>query len=236
MPKAFETWTVLKHRPLTQLEENLWRVEGKLPDMDLGRAMTVVRLADGRLLIHNAIALEESEQQKLDALGPVAFIVVPNGWHRLDCKAYATRYPEAKVVCPAGSRKKVEQVVRVDLDYGAFEPTPPVRLEHLAGSGDGEGVLIVESEAGATLVFNDALFNLPHLPGVFGTVYRLIGSTGGPKVTRIARWFMVKDKAALRAHLERLAATPRLRRAIPGHGAVIDQDASGVLANVAAAL
>jgi hypothetical protein len=30
MPKPFETWTVLPHRPIQKLEDDLWAVEGKL--------------------------------------------------------------------------------------------------------------------------------------------------------------------------------------------------------------
>ena len=71
-------------------------------------------------------------------------------------------------------------------------------------SAQGEGFLQVRSPGeGSTLVFNDVVFNLRRLPGLFGFVYHLLGSSGAPKVTRLLKLFLVKDKRALRAHLER---------------------------------
>ena len=34
-------------------------------------------------------------------------LVVPGGFHRLDAKIYKARYPQVKVLCPAGARQKV---------------------------------------------------------------------------------------------------------------------------------
>lgn len=236
MPKAFSTWTVLPHGPIVPLASNLWQVTGSLPDMPIGRAMTIARMEDGRLLIHNAMALEDSAMKEIEAWGEPAYIVVPNGWHRLDSAVFRARYPGAKVVCPAGSRKKVEQVVAVDLDYDAMPGDGTVALAHVDGLKQAEGVVTVRSEDGVSLVFNDLVFNLAHGPGLFGLVFRLLGSTGGPRVTRLFRLTSVKDRKALRAHLERLAATPDLVRIVPGHGALIDRDAAAVLAGIAGRL
>ncbi len=60
MAKCFTSWTVLPHDPAHKLAENLWCVEGIMPDASTRRKMTVIRLLDGSLLFHNAIALEES--------------------------------------------------------------------------------------------------------------------------------------------------------------------------------
>ena len=55
-------------------------------------------------------------------------------------------------------------------------------------------------------------------------------------MTRIARWLMVADKQAYRAHLERLADLPDLRRWIPSHGAPVESAAAATLRRVAAEL
>jgi hypothetical protein len=235
MAKAFDTWHVMPHGELTQYAENLWTIEGDVPDMPLKRRMTLVKRANGGLVVHSALALEDALMEKIDAWGAVDTIVVPNGWHRLDAPMFKKRYPDAKIVCPGGSRKKVEEVVAVDADYESCQSDDTVRFEHLDGTKDGEGVLSVRSKDGITLVFNDVLFNVPHLPGGQGFVLKLLGSTGGPKVTRIGKLFVVRNKRALRAHLERLA-TADVVRLIPGHGDVIDSDAPAVLRSVATAL
>jgi hypothetical protein len=69
-----------------------------------------------------------------------------------------------------------------------------------------------------------------------GLVMRLMGSTGGPRVSGFTKLIMVQDKQALAAHLERLAATPGLRRIIVSHGEMITHDPAGVLRQVASGL
>jgi hypothetical protein len=97
--------------------------------------------------------------------------------------------------------------------------------------------MIVKSAAETTLVFNDAIFNLPHLGGFTGFVFKHItASTGGPRVSRLMRWGVVKDKAAFRAHLLRLAETPALKRVIVSHGAMVTDDPVGMIRTAAATL
>ena len=109
MAKVHTSWKVLEHGPLEQLADNIWRVQGAVPGMSLKRTMTVVRRADGSLLLHSPIALDEVHQQKLDALGTVAVIVVPNAGHRLDVPGYKARYPNVVVFCPRGGRRKSQK-------------------------------------------------------------------------------------------------------------------------------
>src|SRR5215831_12682733 len=211
MPKAFDTWTVFPHRPIEKLADNLWRVEGDIPQGGGTRVMTLARLADGRLVVHNAIALEEPLMQEIEAFGRPAIIVVPNGFHRLDAKVYKARYPDAKVYCPEGARKKVEQVVNVDGSYDDAPHDDRVTFAHLEGTKKAEGVLVVRSNDGTTVTLNDSLCNLPKTSGFMGFVF---GPTGHPSVARIARWLVVKDKLSFKAHLNRLADTPDLARVI----------------------
>src|SRR5690606_38404699 len=80
-----------EHGPLERLEDNLWRVEGALPNMALRRVMTVVRMADGRLVIHSAIALPDELMAQIEAWGRPSYLLVPNAYHRLDAPAYKAR-------------------------------------------------------------------------------------------------------------------------------------------------
>jgi hypothetical protein len=236
MVAASTGWKVLPHGPLERVADNLWRVQGELPRLPVGRVMTLARRADGRVVVHNAIAVEEPLMGEIEALGRPAFLVVPNRWHRMDAPVFARRYPSAAVLCPAAARTMVAKVVRVDGDYRDFPLDPDVILTHLDGTGEREGILQVRSQSGVTLVFNDAIFNLPHLPGRHGRVLRWIGSTGGPRVTRLARLFLVRDRRGLRAELERLAALPDLCRIIVSHGAMVADAPAETLRRIAADL
>ena len=232
MPKAFDTWQVFPHRPLEKLEDNLWRIEGDLPNGNGTRVMTIAKTKDGRLLIHNAIALEEDLMKEIEAFGDPAWIVVPNGFHRLDSKVFKQRYPKAKILAPSGAKKKVEQVVPVD---GTYDESidDDVKLSHLNGLKGAEGIALVRHGGRTTLVFNDCVNNLPKLSGLFGF---LLAPTGMPAVPRITRWFMMKDRAAFRRHLEELAATDGLARIIVSHGKPMTDAPGEILKNVASRL
>jgi hypothetical protein len=198
--------------------------------------MTLARRADGTVVIHNAIALEAPLMAEIEAWGRPAWILVPNRFHRLDAPAFATRYPDAQVLCPAGARKKVAQVVRVDGDYTDFAADADVSLAHLDGTRDREGVLEVRSADGTSAVVNDVLFNLPALRGLRGLIFRLDGATGRPRVPRVSRLLLVADRASFRAHLERLASYPDLRRVIVSHGDMLTDGAAEALRSAAAEL
>src|SRR5262245_3968626 len=113
MPKILKKWTVLPHGRLTRVDANIFSVVGEV-QMPLGkfpRRMTLIRLADSRLVIFSAIALDEHEMQAVEAFGKPAFLIVPSGIHRLDAKIWKDRYPNLCVIAPAGARRKVEEVV-----------------------------------------------------------------------------------------------------------------------------
>lgn len=219
MAKAHQTWTVLRHRPVVELADNLWHVTGSLPGMSLKRTMVVVRLQNGELVLHNPIALDESAMQRLEAWGTPSWLVIPNGWHRLDAKLFADRYPKARVVAPRGHRSKVEEVVPVHLTYDEYvADDPSVRFEHLHGVGEAEGALLVRSGDGTTVVLNDVLFNMDRKRDFLGFLFTtLLGSAPGPRVSRLTKLALIKDKAALRKDFERYAAIDDLVRLVVAH-------------------
>ena len=225
MAKAFGEWKVLAHGPLVNLADNLLWAQGSLPGMSLKRSMVVVRLNDGNLVIHNGIALDATQMTELERFGTPAFLIVPNGGHRLDAPAYKQRYPALRVFTPKGSRERVEQVVPVDGVYEDFPHTDVLRLETLHGVAESEGALIAQSNDGASVVLNDCMFNMDRKRDPLGFVFTtVLGSAPGPRVSRLAKLLFIKDKKALRADFERYAELPNLVRVIVAHEKV----ASGV--------
>jgi len=220
------TWKVQPHRPIEELEPNLWRVEGDLPGGGGTRVMTLARRRDGSLVVHSAIALEEDQMRRIEGFGRPELLVVPNGFHRIDAAAYKARYPGLRVVCPAGDWKRVSKAVAVDGTYSDVQGDEDVRLLRLEGTGDHEGVLEVRSPDGTTLVLNDVVNNLPPLRGFLSV---MLSPSGRVCVPRIFRWFFVKNKGAFFACMERLAATPRLRRVIVSHGAMMTESPANAL-------
>lgn len=225
-------WTKASHGPLTEIADGLWIVDAVLDVLPIGRRMVIARTDDG-LAVHSAVACDDATQAAIDALGPVRHVIVPSGFHRLDAPLYKARYPEARVVAMPASHKRVAERVALDGDYSLL-PGGALTYEPLAGVPM-EAVFIHRDRGGAeTLIFNDGFMNLPdRLPGVKGFLVKLLGSTGGPKVTFTAKVGIVKDKRAYADQLRQLAARPALARIIPGHGGVITDDAAAKLAGAA---
>jgi len=225
MPKPFEKWTVLPHQPIAKLEPNLWLVQGKLDN--IRRAMVVVRLGDGRLVIWNGIALDEPEMKELEAWGTPTFLVVPNGLHRMDARIYKERYPGLTVIAPPGARKKIEQVVAVDRTDGNLGD-PSVTLSFPACTAERDTTMqVTHPGGGVTLVLNDLVMNMRHGKGFAGFMFKLMGFTADtPNVPLPTRMLLIKDKPGLKTLLQQLAATPSLKRVIVSHGDVLDSGAA----------
>lgn len=238
MPSSSRPWTVLPHDPLEKLEENLWAVSGALPRGSMNRRMCIVRLGDGRLVFHNAIPLRNEAMAQVGAFGRPAILIVPNRFHRLDVRAWKLRFPELQVICPLEARAHVSEVVPVDGEWSALPRDPALEAVPFTGSRWGEAALVVRSAGGqrVSLLFADTVMNLPHQRGVGGLVLRLLGSSGGPKVTPITRLLTVGDARAVAAELERLAGLPGLARLVPTHGEIVGDSAPAVLRGVAARL
>jgi hypothetical protein len=232
MPKPHKEWTVLPHGPIEILEENLWYVWGRLDNVQ--RMMTIARLSDGRLVIYNAIALDEAEMKEIEAFGKPSFLIVPGAIHRMDARIYKERYPDLVVIAPEGAKKRVEKVVKVDrteCDFG--ESSVSLLAPECAKRRD--AVMMVRSARGVTLVINDLVFNIPHFGGLRGLFLRLLGFTGpDPKVPPLPRLLLVEDRIGLRNTLEELAATPDLIRVIVSHGPIIDRAPARALRAAAA--
>jgi len=220
--KAFDRWTVLPHEPIEKLEDNLWRVEGKMPDGRTQRAMVVARMKDGGLVIHNAIALGVAEMKELEAFGTPKILIVPNGFHRQDARIYKERYPGLRVICPAGARRRVEQVVAVDAPLEEERGDEDVSIETVDGAKQ-EAVVTVRSGDKVSLVFSDLLLNMAPSGGMMGF---LLAPTGRLSVPRIVRWIGLANRDAVADRLSRLADTPGLTRVLVGHGKTVSDQAS----------
>lgn len=227
-------WTVLPHGPLEKLETNLWVVSGTLPRGALNRRMSIVRLSDGRVVFHNAVPLQADAMREVESFGTPSVLIVPNGLHRLDVHAWKERYPHLVVVCPPEVRTRVAAAVPVDGGWELLPRGDALEARPLHGSRSGEAAILVRSDgARVSALFGDTVMNIPHQRGVGGIVLRLMGSSGGPRVTPLTRLLTVRDASALADALDELAAAAGLVRLVPTHGALVEGDAPAVLRDVA---
>jgi len=235
MPQFHETWTVLPHGPLTEIDRGILTVTGQIhmPLVNLERRMTVVRLKDGSSVIYSAIALDEPQMEQLEAFGAPCFLVVPGDAHRLDAKIYKQRYPNLRVVTPPGALKRVEQAVAVDATDADFGD-PDVTWHVIAGAGGHEVALLVRRASGSTIILSDLIGNLRRKGGFEGWLLHVMGfGDDEPTVPRVEKALMVESKAQLRQQFLDWAAIPDLRRIIMSHGAPIESDPAAALRELA---
>jgi len=178
-------------------------------------------------------ALDEAEMKALEGWGKLSFLVVPNERHRKDARIWKDRYPQLRVVAPAGVRTKVEEVVPVDLtavDFG----DPNVQFVPVPGTEEHEAALVVKRPSGTTLVVNDLIWNVNDRPGFGGWLFRVLGFTGNePRIPTVVELRAIKDKPALRAQLQSWAHLPQLKRIIVSHGQIVTRDPAAVLGSLA---
>lgn len=229
MAKVFTEWTVLDNGPIERHTNDLWSVSGKMRRGNQ-RRMTLVRRADGTLVIHNPVALNDDQMREVEAFGKPAFIVVPNAFHRQDSFIFKKRYPSAAVLCPKSARKRVSEVVEVAGHLDEMPADPQVQMFHLRGVKEREGAIVSKSAGTMSLVFNDMLLNLEPGKGFTGF---LMAPTGTVSVPRFARWMLTKSAHELKQHLSELSKLPGLTHLVPGHGHVVSENVADSIAHAA---
>lgn len=236
MAKWLESWTVLPHGPLEEIDDGLLTVAGeiRMPLGNFPRRMTVIRLAGDRTAIWSAIALEEPLMQRIESLGAPAVLIVPNDHHRMDLKIWKARYPQAKVLAPPAAKAAVEEAAPVDATSDILAD-PDVAYENVPGLLDRESAVTVRRRAGTSLIVNDIIGHVRHPHGIGAQIMgRLFGfGVGGAQIPWPAKLLLVRDKAALAARFRAWAADPALRRIIVSHGDPITDDPAGTLRRLA---
>ncbi len=229
--RTFRPWTVTPHDPPVEHEPNLWTVSGPVPgNPRLNRRMAIVRLEDGRLVFFNAVPLDAPTLERVRAWGTPSILIVPEHSHAMHAHAFKERLG-LKAYCPAADRAEVEKRTPVDGTVEELALGPTVRFEAVQGDKYGETVMEVRHGERASLVFCDVLMQLAAKD--FPWLVRLLGFTGGVKVIPLWRWRVMKDKAAVKAHLHRLAKTPGLCRLVFSHGANVEQGAAEAVTRAA---
>ncbi len=232
---AIETYP---HGPLQRLASNCWRVTAPT-SQGLDRTMVVAAGqgppgAPAPLLVHDPLWLDEATFGELDALGVVTTIFVPGWLHDFDVERFAERYPAAR---PCAFPATVARLKRPRLvPFEAALAPRGVTIERIPGVKAEAVCEVRHPEGGASLVFNDALFNIPHRRGGRGLMLRLLGSSGPLHMSPLGRMFLLKDRAAFRAYLERQAARDDLRHVVVAHGELVSGDVRRQLAAAAARL
>jgi hypothetical protein len=202
--------------------DDIWYVRGAdfpLPGgarMPLGS--TVVRLPDRTLLIYAPLAFDAANAAAIDAAGEVAHLVAPNLLHHLFLADALARWPRATLYAPPGLATK-----RPDLPTSrvidAHDPIFENILDavHLDGAPVVDETVLFHRPSG-TLICGDLVFHLTAHANLRSRLLFGLMGVGGGRLAQSRAWrFFRKDRAALRAALERVCAWP-IAQVAPCHG------------------
>ena len=91
------------------IKDQIWILEYpvRYGGMDLYGRMSIMKLANGELIIHDAYKIDQATKQEIDALGEVKYIIAPGNFHHLYVTDFQQLYPEAETfICPGLERKR----------------------------------------------------------------------------------------------------------------------------------
>lgn len=187
----------------------------------LTAAMTVLRLEDGKLLLHSPVKLTAERQSAVRRLGDLAHIFAPNLFHHTWAADWATAFPGARLHAPRGlSKKRPDLNIHryhgsdADPDWVGFIEEIPI-----------EGCRLAESalfhQPTGTLVVADLVHNVGRPSGFWTKTYTsLMGFYDTVALSSMLRWTAFSDRTAARRSLDSILALP-IERIIVGHGSPV---------------
>ena len=206
------------------LAPDLWVAERpqRFYGLEFGTRMTVIRLADGSVLLHSPESLDAALCAELDAIGPVLFVVAPNRVHHLYAGRVVETYPDARLWVAPGLERK-----RPDLAYVAVlgDEAPPEwsgQVDQVFFRGRPyENEVVFLHRASRTLLLCDLAFNFgPRATLATRWLMRLIRSYGRFGPSTLDPW-LIRDRAAARVSLERILSWD-FDRVVVAHGDVLE--------------
>jgi hypothetical protein len=217
---------------LVRHDADLWSSEYELrwPAglMPIPVRTTVIRLGDGRLVLHSPGPTSPGLQEELRALGPVGFVVVPRAHGRFAAEAART-YPSAQLLAaPDASRRQRALSFRGSLADRVPDAWAGELESHLVRGLRLQEVVLFHRPS-RTLVLTDLCFNVQRSPSSFARAFfRANGMWRRFGPSRIVRQLGVSDRTAFRGSLERVLRW-EFERILPGHGDVVESGGPAAL-------
>jgi hypothetical protein len=208
--------------PLVPFVDGVWLGTSpvSIVGMRLASTMTVLRLADGGLLVHSPVALSAERRAAVEALGPVRHLYAPNLFHHRWLADWAAAFPAARVHAPRGLAKKQPEL-RIDRVHGQPEPAFDGVIDEVSIDGFRlrEGVLV--HRPSRTLLVADLLHNVGRPTQRWAVFYtKLMGFYDRPALSAVIRKTGFDDEPQARRRLDAVLALP-FERIVVGHGAPI---------------
>tara|TARA_B100000315_G_C14455063_1_gene530993 strand:- start:176 stop:793 length:618 start_codon:yes stop_codon:yes gene_type:complete len=191
--------------------------------------MTIMRLSDGRLLIHSPCPIDAGTKAEIEALGLVAFIIAPGNFHYLNVNSTQEAFPDAKTyICP-GVEKKSPNIYYTRILGDKSDPAWVDEFDQVLVRGSRFICEVVFfHQASKTLILVDLIENYGDNTAKINLLMRFwwkfvfrMWNQPKPAPEYQMGW---KDKAAARKSLERILEWD-FDKIIIAHGDLIEKDA-----------
>jgi hypothetical protein len=199
----------------------------------LTATMTVLRLADGSLILHSPLPMTPERRAAVEALGPIAHLYSPNTFHHLSIAQWQAAFPAARLHAPPGLAKK-RRDLHIDRISGpgwsSDEPSFAATVDELPIDGFFLEERALFHRPSRTLIVADVVHNVGRPTHGWTRLYaRMAGFYDRVALSRVIRWTAFRDKAAARRSIDALIALP-FERIVVGHGAPVTSNARDLLA------
>lgn len=215
-----------------RLVRDVWVVDSAIgPGLPV--RMTVIRLADGGLLLHSPTRHSAGLQRALETIGPVRHVVAPNSVHWVFAKAWQDAVPESVTYAAPGlrRRKQVQRArLRIDQELSAVAPrvwAGEIEQEVVPG-GAGFREVAMYHRASGTLLMTDLVQNLEprKLPWMLRPIAWALGNTTGESRAPAHLRAVMGLGPRRKAEAARRIVGWRPERVVVTHGRVIEEDAA----------
>ena len=186
--------------------------------LQLTATMTVLRLADGKLLLHSPVAMTPERRAAVEALGTVAHLYSPNLYHHLRIGEWAAAFPAARLHASPGLAKKRPDL-RVDRVHRSPEPAFHGVIDEVRIDGFRLEESVLRYRPARTLLVADLVHNIGRPAHTWTALYtRMMGFYDRVALSRMIRWAAFYNRSAARRSLENLLTLP-FDHLIVGYGA-----------------
>jgi hypothetical protein len=209
--------------PLQSLAPNLWLLAYplKMLGANLGRNVTIIRLASGRLIVHSTGPFSDEEVASIKALGDPAWIVEAMLRHDTFANEGRSAFPSARYLAPDGFSQNV------GFPTEPLIPPPPEWVEEIeVASIDGApqmGEVVMLHRPSRTLIVADLIFHFGGEHHLWTKAFLWLATVGGkfePGMTLPFK-LAIKDEAAYAASIRQILGWD-FDRIIVGHGTPIE--------------
>ena len=208
---------------MIQVAENLWVLHFplRLLGVEIGRTVTIIRLANGKLIVHSTAPFTADDLAAIRALGDIGWLVDVTNFHDSHAKEGRSALPDVRYLAPEGF-SKYSGVAAEPLNPAPAAWRSEIEVLELAGMPRVREHVMFHRASG-TLIVADLLFNFGRGGSLWTRLFaryvmRLKNFIGMSPFFRM----MICDREAFRRSVAKMMEWD-FDRVIVAHGGIIER-------------